>query len=361
MSKISNNAILLPSELERQQIFFLLKKESSWTAWSRILSYYKAWLGITEASVHEADKKGWSERTAIPESDYRLILKCFAHCDEGVRRLRLGDKRVFKYDANGEFVMAARMLSHSQQRLWRISDGDIVVDERHTPLWGEFKRAVTELNQAWGECSPDIIESQWLEEPAPNIYGVWFQENLPKMHFPETLQEVPNPDENVLVKTGSIIPCSGIWEPVDAPQPKGFSLFRNMSPPRGPFPLVGCMNYLHGDSTAPRAKQETETDSLRADVTWRLLWRDDRYIDGSIPVEEAGYVFRMPETPVPVSSEIVPSPEFRLVFADTGEPAPQGGRWLVEHDIHASINIQKGDVLPQYQGESVRWVLAETW
>lgn len=375
--------ILLPDDHERRQIFYWLKKVSSYTAWNRILNYYKGWAEVTEASVKEASKRGWLtlydnegvavggvptglgggnprfKGSGVPESDYVLILKGLAHCEEGVRRLRSGDKRVFKYDANGKFVMADRMLDHWCTMFHRIEEGENGIEEELTPLWNEFEQTASKLAAAWGECSMVIIEERRLDAAAPNIYGVWFQENLPKMYFPEVLQDVPDPSESTLVVTGKAIPCSGIWEPVDAPKSKTFSLFRDSTPPTGPFPMVGCMNYLHGGSPAPQADMERQNDMLSADVTWRLLWRDDRYEDGTIPDEEAGYRFLQPQTPKPVQiAETPTSPE--VVFAETGQPAPRTGRWLVEHDLHASITLQAGTPLPAHNSRSVRWVLAES-
>ncbi|MBL9220930.1 Imm71 family immunity protein, partial [Xanthomonas fragariae] len=90
----------LPNELERRQMFYQLKKESSFTAWNRMLELYQAWAGVTEESVRQADAQGWLEKSGIKELDYVGILKGLAHQEEGVRRLRKGDKRVFKFDAN---------------------------------------------------------------------------------------------------------------------------------------------------------------------------------------------------------------------------------------------------------------------
>ncbi|QRN42730.1 hypothetical protein GDR29_16220 [Xanthomonas oryzae pv. oryzae] len=62
---MSNNfpeGLKLPNELERRQMFYQLKKESSFTAWNRMLELYQAWADVTERSVREADAKGWLEK-----------------------------------------------------------------------------------------------------------------------------------------------------------------------------------------------------------------------------------------------------------------------------------------------------------
>ncbi|WP_108844329.1 Imm71 family immunity protein, partial [Xanthomonas fragariae] len=239
MSSNFPEGLKLPNELERRQMFFQLKKESSFTAWNRMLELYQAWADVTERSVREADAKGWLDESGISESDYVCILKGLAHHEEGVRRLRKGDKRVFKFDANGEFVMGNRIVSHFIQLIWRIEIGENGIDEALTPLWDEFSECLEKMRHLGNEIWADIIEGRYFEDPAPNVYGKWFVENVSKMHFPPVLPEVPNPVQNTLVATGSRIPCSGIWEPVDAPKPKKFSLFSKPDIPTGFLPYIG--------------------------------------------------------------------------------------------------------------------------
>jgi hypothetical protein len=351
------DGVMLPSELERRQIFYWLKRISSYTAWNRILGYCQSWAEVTEASVRTATNNGWAEKTGIPEADLTGILKSLAHFEEGVRRLRLGDKRVFKRDANGEFAMAGLKSSYWWTVIYRIETGESGIDDAHTPLWDQFKASLRLYAAANRECEPDIIESEWIGDPSRTVYGDYLREHLPKMHFPDPLPDVPDPRDNLLIPTGKDIPCSGIWEPIEAPVKKGFSLFRNEDASHGPFKPAGCMNYLHGGSTAPQASLETAHANPNADVTWRLLWRDDRYEDGTIPAEEADYVFVEPQaaTPAPAPETTTPSD---VVFGETGQPAPRAGRWLVEHDLHASVTLKVGEALPEHEGRAVRWVLA---
>ncbi|QBH03053.1 Imm71 family immunity protein [Xanthomonas oryzae] len=358
---MSNNfpeGLKLPNELERRQMFYQLKKESSFTAWNRMLELYQAWADVTERSVREADAKGWLEKSGISESHYVRILKGLAHHEEGVRRLRKGDKRVFKFDANGEFVMGNRTVSHWLELVWRIEIGDSLIKEEFTPLWDEFSECLEKLRHLGNEIWADIIEGRYFEDPAPNIYGRWFQENVSKMHFPLVIPDVPDPVENTLVATGSRIPCSGIWEPVDAPKPKKFSLFSKPDVPSGFLPYIGALNYLHGGSPAPQAGQIVRDASIDIDVVWRLIWRDDRYEDGTIPEEEADYVF-MESEPPPVQQEAATDAARRQVSAMSGQRAPQAGRWLVMDDLNAAAQFNAGDELPLHEGRKVQWVLAD--
>lgn len=289
-------AVLLPSAVERQKIFYWLQRISSLTAWRRILGFYEAWAAATENSLRAADEQGWADKTSLPHSEYALILKCLAHCAEGVRRLAEGDKRVFKFDANGEFVMAERMLTHWTQMLGRIDIGESRVNP-YVPLWEPFCLALNRLGYAWGECGPDLLESRFFEDHAPNVYGELLVPLLRKMHFPQHLDPVPDPVANTFVRTGHLIPCSGIWEPINVAKPfktSMVSMFSRTPDPQPPFEMASVMNYLHGGSNAPQAAAETADDIFEFDTTWRLLWRDDRYLDGSVPAIEAEYELVQP-------------------------------------------------------------------
>ncbi|NVM79805.1 hypothetical protein FHW83_005647 [Duganella sp. SG902] len=356
---IASNGILLPTDVERQQIFYFLQRLSSVTAWRRIFEYYKAWADCTENSVREADRQGWADRTGVTESDYVLILKGLAHCEEGVVRLGKGDKRVFKFDANGEFEMASRTLSHWASMKTRIEEGENGIDEPHTPLWAEFKTTLTALHDAWEECSYQILEPRYLDEPALTIYNSWLRDELKSMPFPAVLPAVPDPLDNTFVRTNEYTPFSGIWEPIEA-APKKNSLLRLFSAdpkPQPPFKIMGAMNYLHGGSRAPQIKFSVPGESIRSDTTWRLLWRDDRYTDGRIPEQEQSYRFTEPRTELAQNYSIALAKE--TVWAESGSAVPVGGTWLLESDLTTKIVLQKGERLPLYQGREVRWVLAE--
>ena len=110
------------------------------------------------------------------------------------------------------------------------------------------------------------------------------------------LPAVPIANPEVLVATGQVVPCYGIWEPVQVAPTLLGKLFgsRPASPPPE-RPLDGCMNYLHGGSAAPTIQFEGGPPSGEGrPTTWRLIWRDDRYGANPIPPHEANYVFVRP-------------------------------------------------------------------
>jgi len=302
---IAHNGILLPAPEERKQIFHYLKRISSYTAWHRISTYYRDWVEAMGQCVVVASERGIEGSSGIKESHYVEAIQGLAHFEEGLQRLLGGDKRIFKFDANGEFAMANRPLEHWSTYLIRMFEWHEhpSLNDDNTPGWSHYHNSFEALASAWGECAI-ILEARRLDAPAPLVYNHWLKDYLSSFQLPHDFPDVPEPEQSVLIPTGKSIPCSGIWEPVDVPKAPVFSLFRQQDPPKGPFPPIGCMNYLHGGSPAPQAKQKFGNDRIDVDVTWRLLWWDDRYRDGTIPREEQEYAFLRPSvTPQSVAND----------------------------------------------------------
>jgi hypothetical protein len=201
------------------------------------------------------------------------------------------------------------------------------------------------------------MEPRYFEDPGTTIYGQWLRDLLKKMPFPNDLVPVPDPIDNIFVRTGEPTPFSGIWEPVDGPKQSLISLLTKVAKPQPPFKIAGAMNYLHGGSNAPKISVETTDDNLDLDTTWRLLWKDDRYEDGTVPKEEASYLFTKPDQVRPSTQAIAMLNE--TIWGHSGSIAPVGGKWLVEADLSASVILQKGERLPMHEGRDVRWVHAE--
>ncbi|MDR0702013.1 MAG: immunity 71 family protein [Azoarcus sp.] len=232
----SHGDILVPNELEQRQIFHLIKKGSSWTAWNRQLSYYRKWAEIAENSVREADNSGLfaTDESDIYYRDYVDILKELAIFEEGVTRLGKGDKRVFLYnEANAFFIRSWNQATYWQIFRNKANNGEIRWAEK-TPYRKEFFKALDELGDSGAGCGRFAIEGEDMNNPASVYYHLWYPIFLPRLPYPDPLPELPKPKEEVIIATGERVPYSGIWEPLD----------------ENTGQLIGVMNYLHGSASA---------------------------------------------------------------------------------------------------------------
>lgn len=101
----------------------------------------------------------------------------------------------------------------------------------------------------------------------------------------------PQPEDHIFVRANGFTPYAGIWEPVAAPEQSFWRRLTGAWKPQPPFEMVGAMAYFHPHSKAPRIRIGSEDKCTKLNMAWRLLWRDDRYADGTVPEKEAQYSF----------------------------------------------------------------------
>ena len=159
-------------------------------------------------------------------------------------------------------------------------------------------------------CARDRLA---FESPAAFGQKTIFDPLYAPFNFPSHLHDVPEPVGTV-VDTGEETPVSGIWEP-EWKDSHSLSKSLNGTPFKNE---KGCMNYLLAGALAPKYKDSDEGPVI--DVTWRLIWADNRYEDGAIPEEEKEYL-----------AENSPAPEQRALDRKLrGEPneiIPKTGWW----------------------------------
>lgn len=368
---------LIPTAIERQKIFYHLKKCSSYTAWSRVLGYYKAWAEIFEKSVSEAEDAATPDHpTEISTQKLISLLKGLSACEKSVALLRQGNKAPFRYDGLECFAVAERPISYWGEHRYHYELGDIAFNPERVPYWEKIKEAYRQVARAWGENGRDILEKPDTYDPAPfafyqsardfsfagkpytSPYGN--KETYPPHHFPPNLPEVPDPKEVVLVKNGELAPVSGIYEPIklEVPKRKLVSLFSKPEPITGPFEVVGSMNYFAANGLVRHIGEGRNV----APTTWRLLWKDDRYLDGTIPEEEAGYMFNEPRPlpkVLPYSELNQPGTGETFLYADSNAPVEKAGVWAVLSDLHERRTFKLGDFFPFHKSQSVTWVWVE--
>jgi Immunity protein 71/Immunity protein 72 len=362
-------AKLIPTKAERRKVFYHLKKISSYTAWNRILDYYKVWAEVFERSVSEAADKATAEQPAeINTQKLISVLKGLATCEKCVALLKQGNKSPFRYDGLLCFAVAQRPKDHWVEFLWRLDIGESRLNTESIPYWLEICDALSDLCGAWQEAGRNLLDPSDTYDPAPFAFDTYDREFYfgnkativkgevsPSHHFPADLPEVPEPEDVVLVQNGQDVPYSGIYEPIKAPPKKGVLSLLEATPPVGPFEILGAMNYLHANSRATHIGEGREP----IPTTWRLIWKDDRYTDGTIPAEESSYVFNEPRkktTTVNIASASVVE---AVIFANTGERAIKAGVWAVQEDLQARQTFAVGDTLPQHNNRDVTWVWTE--
>ncbi|MEO6855184.1 MAG: Imm71 family immunity protein, partial [Rhodoferax sp.] len=202
---------LIPTALERQKIFYHLKKCSSYTAWNRVLGYYKTWADIFEKSVIEAEDKAAvdGKPAELDTQEFVFVLKGYSTCEKCVDLLRQGNKSPFRYDGLLCFTVADRPLSYWGTFVIKYEDGDISFNPDRVPYWVEMCAARRQLGDAWGEIGDPILDTSDTNDAAPfalyqrgrdfGFNGVpWIASDgqvFPPKHFPSHLPEVPAPQE----------------------------------------------------------------------------------------------------------------------------------------------------------------------
>jgi hypothetical protein len=348
---------LVPSELQRQQIFYLMQKVSSMTAWRRILVLYKAWADVTMASWHEALKQGWGDETSLSAYHCKMALDGLAAFTKGLDRLEENNFKTFAAPSFEDFIDARKRLTNAMSTVSRVDDGENGIDEAHTPLWQEYCEAMHAVYDAWQECSMHLSQLGYFD-CGLWFYNRWLISDLPLMHFPPGLPVVPDPAIDILVRAEDVVPYAGIWEPVAAPASSWRDHFTGSWRPHPPFTVVGAMKYFTARSQAPGILLAQDADSniadVKLDMAWRLLWIEDRYTDGAMPEQEAHYQFLEPEKSRPKSS---PADGTGEVWAWSGAAAPASGRWRNDLDGSYTHVRKKGQRMDFSYGRPVRWIL----
>ncbi len=354
----------IPNDEERRRIFYMLKKNSSYTAWARVGKFHDQWMAVYTKAYEEARASNrdeyffWENRYIKDCANYKGYAECLA-------RLKKGDKRPFKFLGRFGYFYQALLPSHCWSTdIMRFEWGENELEETASPFWSEFDTA---LRQLCVEAELNyILEDRYTDVPAPiglrGFRGPNFLRNrtvLPDGKLP------PVPDAPLplrIIQTGDTVPCSGIWEPVKVEMSSGLmGMFKKPQiPDSGDLELDGTMNYLHVDSPAPTIA--FEADSLRRDgrpTFWKLLWRDDRYEDGTIPPEEADYQFRCPEFSPPPWTEFYPeearnasgmsATERRSIPG--GQSCTEAGWWFTPAKSGSRRFFKQGETMPSLGGD----------
>jgi len=301
----------IPTEHERRALFAWLKQASSLTAWRRLYSYHQVFVDAV-GRAYEEEQKSQAAPSTIPTQWYSDVLQSHHAFAVALERLARGDRTCFTYlGASGHFSQGLLNVKWWRDMYGGTFSGRNGFEPENSPGWPAIDNAMHRCIAAVSDIGV-VLQKRMIDDPAPvSDVTDYLSAADPRLtdkslfkhlHAQPTLPPVPTTVPEVLVPTGKVIPCYGIWEPVRIGHTSG----RGTTPQGVPYelgpsrivdgrPLDGCMNYLHGDFAAPTIA--FEGDLPRHDgrpTTWRLVWRDDRYGEKPIPDEEANYVFVQP-------------------------------------------------------------------
>jgi hypothetical protein len=325
------------TEDDRRKLFWYMKRKSSYTAWKALADAFDRFATVFERQVKEEPlvlspgvTPNWGTNW---ETSYPEILKAQVLYEQGVSRLLRGDRTVWLYNDRGVLGDADAIYGYWYMALVNHGPhGDKFFEGKYVD---DLTAALHDVSRH-AEATSRVIQQVWEN---PVYFEFWSREHMKnlvqKVPFPPDLPDVPIPTKEVLVRTGDPAPCFGIFEP-QVPD--------------------GCMSYLLEGVAVPPAMtiDEKDGDSYIRPASWRLIWEDTRYLDGTIPEEETDYCPATertvaPATPVKVTSDPV-------ISLETDQRASRSGMWVVANRLDIRKRFESGDKLPQHEGRDVVWL-----
>jgi hypothetical protein len=322
---------------DRRKLFWYMKRKTSYTAWKANADVFGRFAAVFERQVKEEPRvlsPGISPEWGTNwETSYSEILKAQVLYEQGLTRLLRGDRTVWLYNDRGVLGDADAIVDYWYMALVNHGPhGDKFFEGKYVD---DLTAAMIDLSR-FARAIPGVIQQVWEN---PNYYDFWSKESMALLEqevpFPPDLLDVPEPTKTVLVRTGDPAPCFGIFE-AQVPD--------------------GCMSYfLEGVAVPPAVTiDEKDGESYTRPATWRLIWEDDRYLDGTIPEEEKDYFPATEETTKPASPVTVASDS--LISLETNQRATKPGMWVVADRLDVRKRFESGDKLPQHEGRDVVWL-----
>lgn len=382
-----DQAMTVEEEREtRDTVFHLLKKYTSYTFLDEARRQCHAFLDAFAAQLSNPagislplpSRRIFDEKLllGVYESDYRAFLKEMMRIEEGLERLRSGAEKCEAYRFIAEnrfgellFERAVTPGGDSDPFYALLGFGKPGGDESQfsCPSPPTHRKAVLKVQRAaevFRMLYRTAFGAEWSSQPQgemPTAY--WTFESFferyeadgpywPPISCPLPLARCPGKttDASLQVWNGQTIPVTGIWEPwltCGTVSSRGGIAFGNVlhrlagrfdarkagAPQFETSGEVGCPNYFLAGSMA--VAYEAGGSGGKAPVGWRLLWEDRRYLDSSIPEEEAAYAEpRIARTPGAV------------LAVRPGEPCPTGGEWLLVTTEGRRMSVEEGEPMP---------------
>ena len=343
---------------ERRKVFWLLKKYSSYTAWKALAEAYYAFADAWMVAMRTASDADIDE---FNQGATRDILDGRIGFEKGLPRLKAADRSVWRRSHERGFAT----WGHLAKGCFQIKFIEKIMDPNEYVFdWMKNKDAVVLAAKALEaeRFGQESVMERFSGQSAPMapwnalatvhpVYGLSM--NDPKhLNFPPALPNVPAV-AGIVVDTGDEVSVDGIYEPewgeFESVSPTGllgklrttFVVKPSLidAPSVGISPRrehLGCMNYLLANTSAP-SYQDREPDQPMA-VTWHLVWKDERYLDGLIPPEEAEYL-------APVAAPAADTTQLRC---NADQRCPREGWWFSPAKSDSRRHFAQDEVMPAF-------------
>ncbi|MEB0014043.1 Imm72 family immunity protein [Glaciimonas sp. Gout2] len=372
---MQNRLTMTPEQepLVRDQAFYLLKKYTSFTFIDQARLRYQGFLdaflkqlkNLSPALQNDPDADFYQTRH---EYEYKEFLRQMIPMEQGLALLRSTPHKTEAYETLSLPSFIGQLFGRYADEKGVYYDpfyialgmtneypGNSIHPSNHTAFVKDVMNASV-INFTQGitvfECKNyvpfHLVDMNSLRQSQKWTYETLFFEPewpIPRI-FPEYLPSCPpyNHNHQDQIFTGGTIPTDGIWEPWFI-----MPIFKNTDPAKMAA-KVGCPNYFLAGAVATEYQLEG-TDTWE-EVWWRLLWEDKRYLDGTIPAEEADYLKTRP----PVAPQI-----FTDHKAYPGDVCPITGNWHAPHMQGKTVRLEAGNIMAGSKinaaGNAVTWYL----
>ncbi|TPG55432.1 Imm72 family immunity protein [Ewingella americana] len=322
------NTYSMNDDNTRRQVFWMLKRLSSYSLWKRKRDAWAVFSDIYEQAV-----KTWSEDDpdALDPNNLVHIYEALRLYEQGVEELGKGHRHVWR--TTGDLYQLYKPVDIVKSRFFG------QCHERGIQQWS-YPPKVEKINKL--RLAEEYAGVEYITESCnlvANITNVNFLYSdiiyesefysLPRPVFPPNLAPVPN-ERKKIISTGYVVPCDGIWEPGRL----SFDFKWKVIPVGiGEFVNNGCFNYLIKGTKAPLINVFENGEMEKKSVEWRLIWEDTRYCDGIIPDESEYFLDDAPG---------------KRITCQSGERCPHSGHWATIAGGHQQfIDIQEGALMPE--------------
>ncbi|MBC7700398.1 Imm72 family immunity protein [Aquabacterium sp.] len=344
-------------EEARAKAFHLLKKYTSLTFLEHAVEFYRQFL---KAYAQQLDTPRVNQKWYEEKYIYSFLPE-LAEMEQGLEILRkgTGKEAAYKSIVSGSndfplFGRASEELGVYRDPFFMALGARELSDSNQEELVGFVKQCFWAMLCI--ECLQCSVQFDF-EEPLTatvtesgdmEFFSRWTYESLfqlphpvhhdirwpPARAYPPYLPPCPSKNEHAegQILSGKEIPIDGIYEP--------WFLFTS---------VVGCPNYFLKGQIAHQYQPEGENELI--DVRWRLIWQDTRYLNGTVPAEEAQYILSPPE-------DAAPNRYAQSAYA--GDLCPQTGQWQAPRLQNRIELVERGQPMPgqtSTQTGTVIWYL----